>query len=109
MHRSVYFNIHIFLHDGRVLCYPAGSPLITLSISYICLSVPYLAINGVFCGLNLKNSMCIVFGKTLYGIFNVLFQPFKPASVAQLDAHPTADQEVVGLTPTGLATFFHGD
>ena len=31
------------------------------------------------------------------------------ASVAQLDAHPTGDQEVAGLTPTRLATFFHGD
>ena len=31
------------------------------------------------------------------------------ASKAQLDARPTGDQEVVGLTPTGSATFFHGD
>ena len=31
------------------------------------------------------------------------------ASVAQLDAHPTGDQEVVGLTPTRLATLFRGD
>ena len=30
------------------------------------------------------------------------------ALVAQLDAHPTIDQ-VAGLTPTGLATFFRGD
>ena len=32
-----------------------------------------------------------------------------PASVAQLAACPTGDQEVVGLTPTWLATFFRGD
>ena len=32
-----------------------------------------------------------------------------PASVAQLDARQTGDQEVVGLTPAGSATFFHGD
>ena len=32
-----------------------------------------------------------------------------PASVAQLDAHPTGDQEVAGLTPAGSATFFCGD
>ena len=31
------------------------------------------------------------------------------ASVAQLDARPTGDQEVVGSTHAGLATFFHGD
>ena len=31
------------------------------------------------------------------------------ASVAQLDALSTADQEVVGRSPPGLATFFHGD
>ena len=31
------------------------------------------------------------------------------ASVAQLDAHPTGDQEVAGLTPSGSATFFRGD
>ena len=29
----------------------------------------------------------------------------KQASVAQLDACPTGDQEVVSLTPTGPATF----
>ena len=33
----------------------------------------------------------------------------QPAWVAQLDAHPTGDQEVVGSTPSGSATFFHGD
>ena len=27
----------------------------------------------------------------------------------QLAAHPTGDQEVAGLTPVGLATFFCGD
>ena len=27
----------------------------------------------------------------------------------KLDEHPTGDQEVAGLTPTGSATFFHGD
>ena len=32
-----------------------------------------------------------------------------PASVAQLDAHPTGDQKVAGSAPTGSATFFHGD
>ena len=31
------------------------------------------------------------------------------ASVAQLDACPTGDQEVAGSTPVGSATFFHGD
>ena len=31
------------------------------------------------------------------------------ASVAQLDALPTGDQEVAGSTPTGSATFFCGD
>ena len=29
--------------------------------------------------------------------------------VAQLDAHPTSDQEVVGSTPAGSATYFHRD
>ena len=29
-----------------------------------------------------------------------------PASVTQLDAHLTGDQEVVGLTPAGSANFF---
>ena len=31
-----------------------------------------------------------------------------PTSVAQLDARPTVDQEVAGLTPAGSATFFRG-
>ena len=29
-----------------------------------------------------------------------------PTSVTQLDAHSTGDQEVVGLIPAGLETFF---
>ena len=33
----------------------------------------------------------------------------QPVSVAQLDARLTGDQEVVGSTPAGLATFFCGD
>ena len=33
----------------------------------------------------------------------------RPASVAQLDACPTGEQEVAGSTPAGSATFFHGD
>ena len=33
----------------------------------------------------------------------------QPASVAQLDAPPTGDQEVAGLTLQGRATFFRGD
>ena len=32
-----------------------------------------------------------------------------PASVAELNAGPTGDQEVVGFTPTRPATFFRGD
>ena len=32
-----------------------------------------------------------------------------PASVAQLDARPTGDQEVAGSTPPKSATFFLGD
>ena len=28
---------------------------------------------------------------------------------AQLDAHPTGDQEIADLTPAGLATSFHAD
>ena len=31
------------------------------------------------------------------------------ASVAQLDARPTGDQEFAGSTPAGSATFFRGD
>ena len=35
---------------------------------------------------------------------------FEPASVAQLDACPTGDQEVTGSTPAEVsATFFRGD
>ena len=32
-----------------------------------------------------------------------------PSLVAQLDARPTEDQEVAGLTPAGSAKFFRGD
>ena len=32
-----------------------------------------------------------------------------PASVAQLDARPTGDQEVADSTPVWSATFFRGD
>ena len=30
-----------------------------------------------------------------------------PASVAQLDARPTGDQEIAGFLPIGSATFHH--
>ena len=30
-----------------------------------------------------------------------LVNPYQLASVAQVDAHPTGDQEVAGLTPAG--------
>ena len=33
----------------------------------------------------------------------------EPALMAQLDARPTGNEDVAGLTPAGLATFFHGD
>ena len=33
----------------------------------------------------------------------------RPASVAQLDARPTGDQEVAGSIPAGPATFFRGN
>ena len=41
----------------------------------------------------------------------ILFAPYQifPALVAQLNAHPTRDQEVAGSTWQGSATFFHGD
>ena len=39
---------------------------------------------------------------------NILFY-LRPASIAQLYICPTGDQEVAGLTPAGLATFFHED
>ena len=31
------------------------------------------------------------------------------ASVAQLDAHPSGNQEVAGSIPAGSVTFFRGD
>ena len=34
---------------------------------------------------------------------------FEPAFVAQLDARPTGDQDVAGLTPAGSAAFFRRD
>ena len=33
----------------------------------------------------------------------------KPTSVAQLDVHPTGDQEVIGSTSSRSATVFCGD
>ena len=32
-----------------------------------------------------------------------------PASMSQLDAHTTSDQEVAGFDPAGSAAFFRGD
>ena len=39
----------------------------------------------------------------------ILPNPDEPTLVAQLDARPTGNQEVAGLTPARLATFFCGD
>ena len=41
--------------------------------------------------------------------FSVKTQTTMLASVAQLDARLTGDQEVAGWTPTRLAAFFRGD
>ena len=49
---------------------------------------------------------CLLIGRTR--LFNSLIH-IEPASVAQLDARPTGDQEVAGSTPAGSATFFRGD
>ena len=40
--------------------------------------------------------------------FIFIFQRKGSASVAQLDARPTGDQEVACLTPAGSSTLFHG-
>ena len=42
-------------------------------------------------------------------IYVLSYMCYVPASVAQLDAHPTGDQEVAGSTPARLATFFRWD
>ena len=44
-----------------------------------------------------------------FGCYNSFTNPRDPASVAQLDACPTGDQEIAGLIPAGSATFFHGN
>ena len=41
-------------------------------------------------------------------VCNIIFK-YASASVAQLDAHPTGDQEVAGSNPVVSATFFPGD
>ena len=46
--------------------------------------------------------LCGEIRKTLRGAMHV-------ASVATLDVRPTGNQEVVGSTPAGSATFFRGD
>ena len=43
------------------------------------------------------------------GLMVKLQKRILPALVAQLDARLTGDQEVGGLTPARLATFFRGD
>ena len=48
--------------------------------------------------------MCTVFQHLICQHGSVL-----PASVAQLDAHATSDQEVADSIPVGSATFFCGD
>ena len=45
----------------------------------------------------------------LQSIIRVYIFCLAPASVAQLDARPTGDQEVTGSTSTGLATVFCED
>ena len=43
------------------------------------------------------------------GVLTLKVSQLQPALVAELDAHPTGGQEVVGSTPAGSATFFRGD
>ena len=51
----------------------------------------------------------IDFNRDLFNHILRVTSDYRLASVAQLDAHLTADQEVAGLTLAGLATFFHED
>ena len=44
--------------------------------------------------------------KMLVVYHSYLELPYLPASLAQLDAHPTEDREVVGSIPAGSATLF---
>ena len=42
-------------------------------------------------------------------VSEIFLKPCRNVKVAQLAARPTGDQEVVGSTPAGSATFFRGD
>ena len=50
-----------------------------------------------------------VYTDALISLYICFDQSVQPASVAQLAARPTGDQEVAGLTPARLATFFPRD
>ena len=54
----------------------------------------------MFLWSNLKKILC--------GYAFVIWS-YGPASMAQLDAHPTGDQEVAASAPAKSATFFCGD
>ena len=54
---------------------------------------------------NPKNAVCVLFN--VNNTNEHLKKP--PASVAQLEARPTGDQEVAGSTAAGSVTFCRGD
>ena len=60
--------------------------------------------------LRLKsNFMAVQPSPLILNATKTLHNTIEPASVAQLYAHLTCDQEVVGLMPAGSVTFFCGD
>ena len=59
--------------------------------------------------MSLSQHMCSWRNKKNLSPVKTFFQPESASAVAQLDARQTGDQEVAGLTPSRLTTFFHGD
>ena len=57
----------------------------------------------MFFGVFSKSSLLVIIWRNLQALF------CGAGNVAQLDAHPTGDQEVVGSSPSGSATLFYGD
>ena len=99
-------------------------PVLTLPSGYK-LSLTYIAKTYFWNDLSLNNTD-LIFPQNIYCWYsneylqhmiswrnneNIIWysNEYLPALVAQLDAHPTGYQEIVGSTLPGSATFFRGD
>ena len=106
-HRSEAVILNGYCNNGKVL-YMKNVQIISLWFAFIS-SPEHRVLKVRYCDWSSSVMWHQQFALNHYSSYTPRLIDLKPASVAQLDAHLTGDQEVGGSTPAGLAIFFRRD